>query len=382
MRNKLVGIFLVCCVVLANLLYSQEDPYFVREFKKHKGGVVSVAFSSDGKYLVSGGEDKMVCIYSTEIGDEISSFSNYYVPRGLLATNNEKLIFGSGPDIVIADFSGNLSGTFKGNTTYIQSVDLAVERNKLTAGSYDKTVKIWDINDGQIEIKLEGHTKNVLAVCFSPDEKYLATGSRDQTVKIWNTLTGEILRSMELHSDNILDVEYHPGGNYVLSASLDKSIRLWDVRTGKCVRTYVGHDKGIADIEFLPDGFHFVSCSYDGTIILWETFTGKKVYSFIDHKGPVLSIDVSPDGKYLLSGGMDEKVILWKLSKEIFVNYYFDDVVEKIKSESDLFLPKKKGEDKDSYIIRQEKADNYLNSKVNEYYKKYQEALKSQIIKE
>ncbi len=373
--------FLLFGLMSLGIVKGQDDPYFIQKISSHKESVISVAFSADNTKIVSGGEDKMVYTHTLKTGEQITSFANYYIPRGLIATQNERLIFGSGPDIIITDLNGNLSGTFKGNTTHIQSVGLAVERNRLTAGSYDKTVKLWNINTGDIEITFEGHKKNVLAASFSPDEKYVATGSLDRTVKIWNALTGEIMRSMELHSDNILDVEFHPGGNYVLSASLDNSMRLWDIRDGECIKTYIGHDKGVTDVEFLPDGHHFVSSSFDGTIVLWETFTGNKVYSFVDHTGPVNCIEVSPDGKYLVSGGVDKRVYVWKLSKKIFVDYFFEDEMEKIVSESELFLPKQKGEDKESYRQRSEKAEKYMNLKVEEYYEQYLKSLNEQQIK-
>jgi WD40 repeat protein len=156
---------------------------------------------------------------------------------------------------------------------------------------------------------------------------------------------------------------------------------LWDVRDGECLKTYTGHDKGVTDVEFLPDGHHFVSASFDGTIVLWETFTGNKVYSFVDHTGPVNCLDVSRDGKYLASGGVDKRVYVWALGKKIFVDYYFKDEIDKVVSESDLFLPKQKGEDKEAYLQRQEKAEKYLNLKVDEYYNEYLKSLNEQHIK-
>ena len=361
--------FPVFCMVLTflfNTSYAQDDEYIVQVIKEHKGPVVSVAFSPDGKYLLSGGEDKMLLVWNLSTSEVAYKYEdNPYPPRALVVTQQNNVFIGSGPDIKMIDLQNNTLAVFKGYSTYIWSIGYAPERDKIVAGSYNYDVYVWDVGTQNVDMVLKGHKKSVLPVAFSPDEKYIVTGSLDKSVKVWNAQTGECLKTLERHS-----------GKYFASASRDKTIRLWDFETGEVVRTFVGHDKGIFDIEFTPDGNHLLSASMDGSIRLWETRTGKMVYTFAAHEGAVNTIAISADGKYFASGGADNKVILWRLDPKIFVEYAYGEEFDAEKSKSSLFDERRKGESKQEYESRMEKAKVKENAIVAKYYQQYMEDLK------
>lgn len=372
-------LIILFCFLIGLRLQAQEDEYLVKEIKEHKANVLSVAFSPDGKYLVSGSEDKVLLIYDLTLNEPNAKFTdNYFPPRAIIVTQVNNLFMGAGPDIKMVDLNNNTLAVYKGNSTHIWSISYAPERNKLVAGSYDYTVKVWNIASQEIELQLEGHKKSTLPVAFSPDEKYIVSGSLDRTVKVWNAKTGELMKTLEKHTDNIYDITFHPTGKYFASASRDKTIRLWDFETGEVVRTYVGHDKGILDIEFTPDGSHLLSASFDGSIRLWQTKTGKMVYTFSNHEGVVNSIDVNNDGTLLASGGADAKVYLWSLSEKIFVEFAYYDEFHKELESSSLFDPKRKGEKKEDYEKRHEKAAVKEAEIIDRYYVKYLDAIKNQ----
>ena len=380
MNRLIIIISLFFISGLSRSLY--EDDYLVKVIKEHKEAVAAVAISPDGKYLASGGDDKLLLITDWKTLEPLYKYAdNYFPPKAIKFTAVDNLFVSSGPDIKLIDLNNQTFAVYQGNATHIWSIDYAPERNKLTAGSYDYKIKVWDVASQKVELTLEGHEKSTLPVAFSPDEKYIVSGSLDKTVRVWNAKTGELMRTLEIHSDNIYDVEFYPSGKYFASASRDKTIRLWDFETGKVVMTYTGHDKGILDIEFLPDGNHLVSASLDGSIRLWQTKTGKMVYTFTGHVGAVNCLAVSPDGRYMASGGADAKVMIWNLSRKIFVEYAFYDEFEAEKSQSPLFDPKHKGEKKEDYEARMVKAVELENQIIEKYYQKYLEDLKNKQFK-
>jgi WD40 repeat protein len=368
MKSFLILIVFLLCTFN---IHAQDEEYLVKEFKFHKEPVNSVAFSPDCQFLISGSEDKTLVITNLKSWEIEHTYQNYFPPRAILITRENKIFLGSGPDIKLIDFNNNSLAVYKGNTTHIWSIDYGPERNIVTAGSFDYKIKVWDVTTQAVKLILEGHTKSTLPVAFSPDEKYIVSGSLDRTIKIWNAQNGEMLKSLDRHSDNIYDIDFHPTGMYFASASRDQTIRLWDFSTGNVLVTYVGHDKAVMDIEFTPDGNHLLSASLDGSVRLWETKTGKMVYTFTGHENGVNSIAVSSDGKYLASGGNDNKVKIWELNKKIFVEFaYFDDFnVEK--DTSGLFGPKQKDEKKADYDQRMEKAKTLEKQIVDDFYKKY-----------
>jgi WD40 repeat protein len=380
MKTKIF--FLLVSVLLPGNSYSQQDEYLVKEFKYHNASVFSVAFSPDGNYLISGGDDKLLVIVNLKTMTVENKYSNnYYSPFCIEVTKSNDIYFGTGPDIKLIDLKNNKLALFEGNTTQIWSLDYAPLNRKIAAGSFDYKVRVWDCTTQKIDRVLEGHKKSVLAVAFSPDEKYIVTGSLDKTVKIWNTETGKMIKSLEKHADKIYAVKFHPSGKYFASCSNDKTIKLWDFESGEVLKTYFGHDYGVLDIEFTPDGNHLISASLDGTIRLWQIKSGNTVYTFTGHTGAVNTISINSDGSLMASGDVDNKVILWKLDKKIFVEYAFADELDAEKNKSDLFLPRQKNEKKEEYNDRMKNAKELEDQIVGKYYQKYVEALNSQTFK-
>jgi WD40 repeat protein len=370
-----IKVFIILSVVLpvtsGNLL-CQEDENLFRVLKKHSDAVNAIAFSGDGNYLASGGEDKSIYIWDFRTGEIVYSITdNYYPAKGLQFAPGDEMLASSGPDVKIVDFEGNLIRAFSGYTTHIWSFDYNDHSKKIIAGSYSKKVNVWDFLSGDIIASLDGHEKSVLAVCFSPDGKYAVTGSLDRTVRVWDADSAKELQKLERHSDNILVVKFHPSGKYFASASLDKTIRLWDLDSGKVMKTYAGHNKGVLDIDFSADGYYLASGSADNTVILWEVFSGNKLYSFVDHEGSVNAVRFSPDGDYLASGSSDKTIMIWKMNKSIFTSYYFQEEIDNETGQSDLFGPRRKNEDKQQFAEREEKARQATEEMYDRYYQKY-----------
>lgn len=368
------------CLLSFTLYFSvsAQDPYLFQELNIHKDKVQCLDFSFDGNYLASGGDDKALYITSlTTFEVEYAYEDNYFALKALEFTKNNYLFVSAGSDIKQINMNNETQKVFKGNTTHIWSIDYAPERNKLTAGSYDFKIKVWDVPSESIFLTLEGHEKSTLPVAFSPDEKYIVSGSLDKTVKVWNAQTGECMKTLERHTENIYDVEFHPTGKYFASASGDHTIRLWNIETGEVVKTYAGHEKGVLDIEFSPDGEHLFSASFDGTIILWQTRTGKKLYSFVEHEGTINTIAISKDGNYMASGGDDKRILLWKLGKRIYIENGMPEKFEEKFGDSYLTRPRRKGESKKEYEERMLKAEEHINEFSEEMYSEYIKSLKS-----
>ncbi|MBN1952898.1 MAG: WD40 repeat domain-containing protein [Bacteroidales bacterium] len=372
MKTTRTFLSILTVILISQNLGAQDDGYVKHIFKDHKESVLSVAFSPDGSFLVSGGDDKCLYLYDLATLELAKEFcDNYFPTLTLEVTALNQIFLGSGSDIKLVDADNKTLTVLSGNSTHIWSLDYAPERNKVAAGSYDYQPKVWDVNSGQMELELEGHKKSVLPIAFSPDEKYLVSGSLDKTLKLWNAGTGELMRTMERHTDNIYDIAFHPSGKYFASASRDKTIRLWDFESGEVLRTYSGHDKGVMSIAFLPDGNHLVSASLDGSIRLWQVKTGKMVYTFTGHEGAVNTLAVNEQGTLMASGGADSKVFLWDLSKKIFVEYAFYDEFYSDKEATGLFDEKRKGEKKEEYEARMEEARIKEAEIVERYYEKY-----------
>lgn len=205
----------------------------------------------------------------------------------------------------------------------------------LASGSWDSTVKVWDVAKGSEVRTLSEHRDAIKTVAFSPDGKLIASGSADNTIKLWKVVrlrdsvisSYQTLSSSDGHEGSVEAVAFSPckernssgtctqWDGLLASGSVDKTIKLWDVNTGKVKSTLTGHDGSVYSIAFGSDGKRLASGSADNTIRVWDIATGTEVLPPLSgHSGPVYSVVFSPDGKLLVSGSGDGTVKLWEVA--------------------------------------------------------------------
>jgi hypothetical protein len=214
--------------------------------------------------------------------------------------------------------------TLTGHTDWVNSVAFSPNGQFLASGSWDTTIKLWEVASGREVRTLTGHTDWVLSVAFSPDGRLLASGSCGKfdshgnciqgEVKLWEVTSGREVRTLTGHTDWVNSVAFSPNGQFLASGSDDKTIKLWDVATGSLVRTLAGHSSIVTSVAFSPNGQFLASGSWDTTIKLWKVTNGMEVRTLTGHTGWVLSVAFSPDGQLLASGSGDKTIKLWDIS--------------------------------------------------------------------
>ena len=142
-------------------------------------------------------------------------------------------------------------------------------------------IMLWELATGELARRFGfEHRKEVAALAFSPDSHYIASGSYDHTVKLWDVATGNELRSFLGHTRWVSSVAFSPDGLHIVSGSWDKTLKLWSVTTGKEIRSFSGHTGTVQSVAYSPDGRHVLSGSSDETIRLWDVDSGKGIRLF------------------------------------------------------------------------------------------------------
>ena len=162
---------------------------------------------------------------------------------------------------------------------------------------------------------LPGHTDDVRSVAYSRDGRSLASAGYDRTIKLWDAETGQLIRSLATGTI-VLGVVFHPDGTRLVSAGYDRAVTLWDTATGQPIRTLPGHTRSIEELVLSPDGKTLASSSLDGTVRLWDIGTGSPIRTLQDHRADACGgMAFSPDGKTLASAGGGEPTIrLWDIA--------------------------------------------------------------------
>ncbi|KAG5645834.1 hypothetical protein DXG03_005175 [Asterophora parasitica] len=172
----------------------------------------------------------------------------------------------------------------------------------LITGSYDRTVRVWNMETGVELHCLKGHTRAVRALQF--DDFKLITGSMDNTLKVWDWRRGKCIRTLSGHTDGVVCLNFD--SNVLASGSVDTTIKVWNLRTGGAF-TLRGHADWVNAVQ------------------LWDSNPGARTQSSNDSLFDV-SGSMSPQtqsnsagneidvGKMLFSASDDGTIKLWDLT--------------------------------------------------------------------
>ncbi|MGW1074822.1 WD40 repeat domain-containing serine/threonine protein kinase [Streptomyces sp. NPDC002537] len=146
---------------------------------------------------------------------------------------------------------------------------------------------------------LSGHTSEIDCLAFGPDGKTLASGSYDNTVRLWDIATGRTITTYQGHTANVMSLAYSPDGNTLYSGGFDKTLRRWDLRTGRpmsVAASYDGQNDYVSCLAFNPDGTT-LAVGVAGRVELMTSSTGQVFATLGGHAGSMNGIAFSPDGK-------------------------------------------------------------------------------------
>jgi len=206
-----------------------------------------------------------------------------------------------------------LSKIFQGHTGVVTSVQLSADGRLALSGSWDKTIRLWEVATGRCLRTFSGHTASVTSVSLSVDGRLALSGSLDQTMRLWEVATDGYLHTFLGHTDVVTSVSLSADGRLALSGSWDQTVRLWEVATGHCLRTFSGHTERVTSVSLSADGRLALSGSWDQTMRLWEVATGRCLHTFSGHTALITSVNLSVDGHWALSGAADGIVRLWEV---------------------------------------------------------------------
>ena len=233
-----------------------------------------VAFSSDGRYVVTVGADKSAKLWDVNTGREIR--------------------------------------TFKGHSKGVTDAAISPDGRYIATGSADWTAKLWDITTG-LEIRtfadssagLHRHEAGIRSVAFSPNGKYLLTASTF-AVKLWDVNTGEEISTSNVAPYHVVNQLSCKNSQYVITVDNENTARLWETSTGRLAKTFQGHPSrrvvfvGVtSDSRKVVTGTRPVSYGVDDSATIWDVASGKQIRALA-----VQGLEaVSPDGKYLVTTG-------------------------------------------------------------------------------
>jgi WD40 repeat protein len=283
----------------------------IREFDGNMDAVLSVAFSSNGRFVVTGSRDNTARLWDVITGQQVRSFIGHTDSVFSVAISPDcQLVLTGGADGTARLWdaaTGQELRSFEVDSP--DSVAFSPDGHSMIVAA-EIAMRLFDVATGQQIRSFAGHTSDVSSVAFSPDGRSVVTG-KDNIIRLWDAATGQQIRSFAGHQGHVTCVAFSPNGRSLVSGSWDKTVRLWDIDTGQQIRIFAGSENSVTSVAFSPDGRFLVGGSKDGIARLWVVATGQQIRPFKGHETGDISVAYSPDGHYLITGGQDNTARLW-----------------------------------------------------------------------
>lgn len=350
--------------------YAIGDYQYTLEFRGHKDYVSQLAFSPNGKTLLTGSKDGTIQAWDTVTGshrytvtghiegtrdlafnlngDTLVSLNRRFNPwrtfqqqrwdlntgaqlsTRFLGIKAYSMILSPDGGTLVTHEAGNKCVLWDINTDPPRVIDQFIlkwastgvnarrfafsgDGKMLAAGATGGSLHLWRLSESkkvQHRFTVNGHNIKRWAVVFSDDGKLLASGGDQKMICLWRVADGTLLFTSTAHKSPITAVAFSP--NSKILASGGNELFLWDTSTYTQLRTTPRElSARISALVFSPDGNTLVAGNWDGILELWDVRTGGLLSTHTGHTRQANVLKFSPDGKTLASGSEDGTILLW-----------------------------------------------------------------------
>ena len=289
----------------------------------HEQDVISVTFSTDGKYIATGSSDTTVRIWDASSGNLLHTLEGHTVEVGGLAFSPEgSLLLSSSEDGTLIIWNVETGERLRSVPEFtLYKVSFSPDGKRVAAATFNG-LQVWSYTPDSAELITFEESQAILTIpdgsygIFSPDGKHLAAVSfgiaSGNAIKVWDAATGQELLTLIGHTDWIMGLAFSPDGKRLASTSLDGTVRIWSLSPGEETIAVSGPGAGYGTrVVYSPNGQEFATNGGDGTATIWNVETGKPRLTLTGHAAEVMSMAFSPDGTRFGTGGLDSTAIVW-----------------------------------------------------------------------
>jgi WD40 repeat protein len=298
----------------------QGKPTPLSQPLRHGATILAVAFSPDGKLLLTGSRDQTARLWDVETGKPVGP------PLHHAAGYVDSVAFGAGGKTVLTS-DGKLhtwdtaTGKLLGPSLPLGlsnpgPVAFSPDRKSILVGSYriPQQVRLFDAEAAKPIGPLLTEGSQVMA--FRADGKAVFAGNR-----VWDAVTGRPLGAVIGVSGTVRTAVFSPDGKRILTGSEDGKVQFWDADTGRPSGESLAHGQAVMAVAFSPDGKLILTGTAKnphveksgGEVRLWDAASGRQLGPPLAHGSVVRAVAFSPDGRTFVTAYGDGTARLWRL---------------------------------------------------------------------
>lgn len=287
----------------------------------HDQPVFTVAFSPDGRKLISAAQGGQIRIWDANTYQALGHLTGHYDTAVKLAYDPKGNQIASahydGTVLLWNAHTGFISHILPGHSKPAWAVNFSSDGLHLASGNGDGTAIIWDALSGR-SVQTLSVTSAVRGVAFNHDGKLLATVSQDGVAQVWELSTGSVVFS-KTHANALYGVAFRSTDDLLAVSGQDQRVTIWQLKEPQKLVAQLSnsHSNTVSSVDFSSDGKRLVSADFDGTAIIWDVSDLATIFELKrlkGHQDKILSVVFDRDGLRVATASYDQSVKLWTAS--------------------------------------------------------------------